>query len=279
MGLSGVDLSNNNDAFDLAGQGFAFLKATESTSFVDRTLPAWAAAADALSVPWGPYHFGHPDQNEPEAEADYFLAHSTKGLVAPALDCETRTTLNARVNPLATMGAPALGDWCNRFLGRVQEERRQRPFFYSFRWYTSALLPYLDDWPLWLSTMAGAPGVYRHFGGRVVAIEQWGIVGGVDRNESYTDILEEDAMADQGRSYSIVTPDRPYPADHPDPLKAGRDHRWKGMHFLTDGIVATHVSGPRMEMIYKQFGVGGPNGIDAEWMDNIAVLRTGDFTP
>lgn len=273
--MHGTDLSNNNSSADWTGVGFSFFKATEGLGFIDKTLAAWRAAADALSIPYGTYHFAHPDQNDPEDEADFFLSHSVKGHIAPALDCETRRN----INPLSIMGAPSLGDWCNRWCRRVQSAWDQSPFFYSFRDMTARVLPYLDSWRLWLASGSGAPFIYQHFGGRVVAIEQWGIIGGIDQNESYTNILEEDAMADQGRSYSIVTPDKPYPADFPDPQKAGKDHRWKGLHFLTDGIVGTHVSGPRMENIYKQFGIGGPTGIDAEWMDNISILKTGEFTP
>lgn len=177
----GIDVSNNNGAVDWTGVAFAFLKATEGTGYVDKTLAAWRAQCADAGVEWGAYHFAHPDQHSAQDEAAFFLANAPKGTIAPALDFETRKG----VNPLSIMGVDAAAAWINEWCSTVNAAWNQVPFFYSFRDYMKRLAPLLQDWPLWLASASGTPGTFTSFAGRPVAIEQWGIVGGVDQNESY----------------------------------------------------------------------------------------------
>src|SRR5213075_1440335 len=139
--MHGIDLSNNNSRSDWDGVDFHIDKITEGRGFFDRTAATWIEQGG--DRPWSMYHFAHPDEHEPEDEADFFLSRGRKGALRPALDCESRPG----VNPLTVMGAPKLGDWCNRYCRRVANAWQQEPYFYSYRDMTTHLLPYLD--PAW----------------------------------------------------------------------------------------------------------------------------------
>lgn len=185
----GIDLSNNNAGpIDYTDVEFELLKIDQGTRYVDPTFSDWKKEADRRSIPWGGYHFAEPDLNTADEEADHFLGHYTAGKIPPSLDCETRVVHGQTINPLTILGPEKLGAWCNRYCVRIHDALNQVPFFYSYRDMTSHLLPYLDAWPLWLATASGRPAAFKSFLGRPVIIEQWGIVDGVDQNESYTDL-------------------------------------------------------------------------------------------
>lgn len=74
MTVSGVDVASYqaND-FSTAGLAFAFVKATESTNYVNPRYAAQVAHARAAGLVVGHYHFQRPGDGN--AQADYFLAH------------------------------------------------------------------------------------------------------------------------------------------------------------------------------------------------------------
>lgn len=177
----GIDISNNNSSVDWNGVTFVFIKATEGTTFIDRTFNKWQNEATALSIPWSAYHFAHPDQHSATDEAHYFLSHATKGPMPPALDFESRKG----VDPLSLLGPVACAAWIDEFCQVVQEAWGQTPYIYMNRSYAVALFPRVGAWGIWLAAAKGSP-TYKTYAGRTVDIEQWGIVDGIDRNESYT---------------------------------------------------------------------------------------------
>jgi GH25 family lysozyme M1 (1,4-beta-N-acetylmuramidase) len=74
MAVLGVDVSNYQSAtFATKGLSFAFVKATEGTSYVNPKHAAQVAHARSAGLVVGHYHFG---KNGGAAEADYFLAHA-----------------------------------------------------------------------------------------------------------------------------------------------------------------------------------------------------------
>lgn len=185
--MRGIDISNNNDAVNWDGVGFVFIKATESTNFIDRKFAGFRDEAARRGIPWGAYHFAHPDQHTAAAEAAFFLSHATKGPLAPALDFETRTG----VNPLSILGPARAAAWINEFNSIVEQAWGQTPYLYTFRSYAATLLPLVRTrWPLWLATANGRPAFPTYLG-YPVAIEQYAIVGGVDQNESYVSLTPE----------------------------------------------------------------------------------------
>ncbi|GED35029.1 GH25 family lysozyme [Brevibacillus centrosporus] len=75
--IKGIDVSHHQGAIDwkkVAADGvkFAFIKATQGTSFVSPTLVKNAKAAAANGIKVGYYHFAEPDQS-PTAQVDHFL--------------------------------------------------------------------------------------------------------------------------------------------------------------------------------------------------------------
>lgn len=187
---TGIDVSNNNGksiddivgAVDWTTVEFAFIKATESLNFVDRTYPLWREQAVRRGIPDAAYHFAHPDQNSAKDEAEFFLRHAEKGVMAPGLDFETR----GNINPLRLIGVAKARVWIDEWCTIVGDAWNQTPFFYSFRDYTKLIKP---SWPLWLASASGQPGTYKEYMGMQVWIEQWGQLDGIDRNESYLPIF------------------------------------------------------------------------------------------
>jgi lysozyme len=95
MALEGIDVSHNNGVVSwsrvrAAGIGFAFIKASEGTTFTD---PAWAtniAGCRARGISAGSYHFYHHDA-DPTSQAEHFvrvIGKLEEGDLTPALDVE-----------------------------------------------------------------------------------------------------------------------------------------------------------------------------------------------
>ena len=185
--MHGIDVSNHQTYVDWRGVEFCFYKATEGVSFVDSKQDQWANKI-ALD---GPYHFAHPNVNSPEAEAAHFLNHAKPGVMW-ALDCETYGSMD----PLALIGSARLVAWCDRFYELVSPVLGPNGYHYTFRSYASRLWPQLKEpWRWWLASATGAP-TYTSYAGRPVDIEQYAIIGGVDRNVSYTDIIQPSGEPD-----------------------------------------------------------------------------------
>jgi lysozyme len=92
---NGIDVSDDQPGTDwssvqVAGKKFAFVKATEGTSFTNPDFSADWTALKTLGVTRGAYHYFHPDL-DPISQSDYFL--SAIGTLAasdlpPVLDWE-----------------------------------------------------------------------------------------------------------------------------------------------------------------------------------------------
>jgi GH25 family lysozyme M1 (1,4-beta-N-acetylmuramidase) len=101
--LEGIDVSHWQNTIDwpsvaAAGKKFAFIKASESTDFVDNMYATNRAAANAVGIHIGAYHFARPNATPGDAvaEADHFLATAqvAPGDLLPVLDLETAGGLN-----------------------------------------------------------------------------------------------------------------------------------------------------------------------------------------
>ncbi len=93
----GIDISHWQGTIDWngvagAGKRFAYMKASEGTSYRDPTYPTNRDQAKALGLYVGAYHFAQPGRTPGDAvaEADFFLAVSqlAAGDLLPALDLE-----------------------------------------------------------------------------------------------------------------------------------------------------------------------------------------------
>jgi lysozyme len=132
--LEGIDVSNHQGviawgAVAGAGVGFAFLKASEGTTFRDPFLATNRQGALANGIPVGYYHFARPGYgNDPIDEADFFLETLAEAGAAPidgpvALDLEDLSTQHD------------LRDWAIAWLERVAGRSGRYPLLYSGLWY------------------------------------------------------------------------------------------------------------------------------------------------
>jgi GH25 family lysozyme M1 (1,4-beta-N-acetylmuramidase)/LysM repeat protein len=150
--LSGIDVSNwrgtvDWDAVVGGGVQFAFAKASEGTNFTDPQFARNWSEIRRVGLPRGAYHFAQPDQNAPQAEADFFL--STVGPLQLgdllALDLEA--------------GTGDLTAWTLAWLARVAEQVGFRPLLYSGSWFMQPRLaannPELPQHGLWLAAYTG----------------------------------------------------------------------------------------------------------------------------
>src|SRR5215218_10339800 len=131
--VRGVDVSNHQDRIDWAraradGISFAYVKASEGTTFADPKYAAHTTGARGARIRTGAYHFARPDTNSSDtrrdarAEADWFLAlaQPRPGDLLPALDLET-----------AGLPPDAMVDWTRAWLDRVRRAIGARPILYT----------------------------------------------------------------------------------------------------------------------------------------------------
>jgi lysozyme len=177
----GVDVSHYDGTIDWAmakasGIAFAFMKATESTSFVDPTFATNWKDAGAQGIIRGPYHFFRASVDGVQ-QADYFLQNAGSpgaGDFPLALDLETLDS-----QPAATVAQRALD-----FLQHIQDKTGRTPVVYTSASFLSSIgspagfAPYTlwvanwqvtcpkvpsppwNDWVIWQHSSTGTvPGI------------------------------------------------------------------------------------------------------------------------
>ncbi|HEX7661781.1 MAG TPA: GH25 family lysozyme [Pseudonocardiaceae bacterium] len=133
--LPGLDVSSYQGTVNwpaVAGGGatFAYVKATESTTYTSPTFSAQYNGAKAAGLIPGAYHFAIPNASSGAAQADYFLAHGggLGGLsLPPAVDLE----YNPYGDTCYGMSAPALVSWVRDFTTEVDRKTGRYPTIYT----------------------------------------------------------------------------------------------------------------------------------------------------
>ena len=117
----GIDISHWQGTINwtnvaAAGKRFAYMKASESTDYVDPTYTSNRAQARAAGLRVGAYHFAQPSTTAGDAvaEADHFLATAAlaRGDMLPVLDLERSGGLSQ----------PALTAWVQAYMGRILQQ-------------------------------------------------------------------------------------------------------------------------------------------------------------
>ena len=133
LAVSGLDVASwqhpNGATIDwaavrAAGQSFAYIKATEGTSYTNPYFGADWAGAQANGMVRGAYHYARPEL-DPTGQADFFAAVMgglARGDLPPVLDLESSGNLSA----------DALLGWVGTFLSRVQALTGRRPLIYTY---------------------------------------------------------------------------------------------------------------------------------------------------
>jgi GH25 family lysozyme M1 (1,4-beta-N-acetylmuramidase) len=191
----GIDVSHWQGTIDwtkvrAAGKRFAYIKASEHTSFVDNKYQTNRANAKAAGLYVGAYHFARPDSTSGDAvaEADHFIetADWARGELRPVLDLEDTGGLSST----------ALQSWVRSFLDRVYQRTGVRgviyvsPSFWSTKMGNSTWFAKNGYDVLWIAhwTTASAPSVpAENWGGKSWTFWQYtsdgsvpGISGRVD---------------------------------------------------------------------------------------------------
>jgi GH25 family lysozyme M1 (1,4-beta-N-acetylmuramidase) len=170
----GIDVSHWQGTIDwakvrAAGKKFAFIKASEHTSFVDDKYQTNRTKAKAAGVLVGAYHFARPDLGTTDAyaEADHFIetADWVSGELRPVLDLEDTGGLSSS----------ALQTWVKAFVQRIYDRTGVRaiiyvsPSFWSTKMGNSTWFAQNGYDVLWIAhwTTASSPSVpAENWGGK-----------------------------------------------------------------------------------------------------------------
>nr|WP_020640613.1 GH25 family lysozyme [Amycolatopsis balhimycina] len=173
----GMDVSHYQGTVDwgaAAGQGakFAYMKATESTTYVDPQFTTNFAGSANAGLLRGAYHFGLPDTSTGAAQAQYFLSHGG-GWVAdgktlpPVLDIE--------YNPYSTqdwagycynMTPAQVSAWISDFVTTIHDRTNRWPVIYTTNgWWThcTANNPNFANDPLWIAGTVTMPASWTDY--------------------------------------------------------------------------------------------------------------------
>ncbi|MFD7920111.1 lysozyme [Streptomyces sp. NPDC059740] len=164
----GVDVSSHQGSVDWAtlwnsGVKFAYVKATESTSYTNPSFAQQYNGSYNVGMIRGAYHFATPDTSSGAAQATYFLAHgggwSKDGKTLPgALDME--------YNPYGAtcygLSAAGMVNWVKDFTSTYKAKTGRDPVIYtSTSWWTqctgnSAAFGSVN--PLWIPRYGSSVG-------------------------------------------------------------------------------------------------------------------------
>lgn len=195
----------NYDVFKKNTQ-FVIFKATEGNGYTDPKFTRNQSEARRVGLLLGYYHFARPDLgNTPEAEADYFLKTigELKDNELLALDYECPKQKQSDVS------------WCKKFLDRVFEKTKVRPFIYlnqaqikNFNW--NEVIS--GSYALWVACYTYDPNKNTFVIGefKSAAMQQWsnkqtvpGISGGVDGNVFFGTL---ETLKKYGYHAPVITP-------------------------------------------------------------------------
>jgi GH25 family lysozyme M1 (1,4-beta-N-acetylmuramidase) len=149
--LYGVDVSQWDGTIDWdalkSSVDFVIMRSSYGQTGLDTTFSRNQSEARRVGIPMGYYHYSYPEYNDPEPEADHFVA--TVGTLQPGeilcLDFEENTTKD-------------IVDWSARFMNEVYAQTSVKPFLYINRSTQSSVNwsnVIGDDYGLWLAAWDG----------------------------------------------------------------------------------------------------------------------------
>jgi len=174
-GIEGIDISHHDGTIDwrqvaASGTSFAYVKASEGTTYVDLMYATNRANAEAAGLKVGAFHYAEPDASpgEAAAEADHFVdtAAFKTGELVPMLDLEVTNGLSPGV----------LQAWVATFLDRVYQRTGLHagvyvsPSFWQTYLNDTASIASLGYGVLWIADWTAAPTPW-------VPASDWGGLG------------------------------------------------------------------------------------------------------
>jgi GH25 family lysozyme M1 (1,4-beta-N-acetylmuramidase) len=164
----GVDVSHFQGSINWttvhnAGIQFAYIKATEGTSFRDSAFGANYVGAFNAGVVRGAYHFALPDRSSGAVQADFFASNGG------GWSRDNRTlpgTLDIEYNPYGAtcygLSQGAMVNWVHDFANRYHARTSRWPVIYTTtNWWTQCTgnnSGFAANSPLYLARYASSPG-------------------------------------------------------------------------------------------------------------------------
>jgi len=149
--IKGIDVSHWQGDVDWtkvkdSGIAFAFVKATEGTSYVDPNFEKNIENAHSAGLYVGAYHFAEPENYNAKDAAEHFVntirAYLKNGYLRPVLDLEEGSSL----------GKDALSAWVNEFMIEVYNLTGVKPIIYTNPNYAENYLDLsVTQWNLWIA--------------------------------------------------------------------------------------------------------------------------------
>lgn len=203
-----------------SGVEFAYIKATEGTTYVNPYYQSDARAAKAAGLYVGAYAFVRPDSNDPVAQADAFVATapvpSDGRTLPPMIDIEWPYSGSGAAYPCWGRSPAQMSNWLRTFANRVQARTGRVPSVYTNNYWwdpCTASNPTFASSALSIAHYNGSPTPLPA-GWRNWAIWQYtssasvpGIVGAVDAdvfNGTVADLLRLTGRPDISSAPSAV---------------------------------------------------------------------------
>lgn len=149
--IKGIDVSHHQGNIDwskVAANGvmFAFIKATEGTTYTDRMLTTNINAAQKAGIKIGFYHYAHPEKgNSAEDEATYFVKKTMD------YTCDLAYVLDVE-GEASSIGKEKLTTWSIAFLNKVKSLTDKPVMIYTGGSFAKSYLSSsLSSYPLWIA--------------------------------------------------------------------------------------------------------------------------------
>jgi GH25 family lysozyme M1 (1,4-beta-N-acetylmuramidase) len=170
-GVPGIDVSNWQGHIDWAavaaeGVKFAYIKATEATTYRDPSFAANFAGAARAGVIRGAYHFAVPNASSGSAQANYLVDNggtwtADGRTLPPALDIEYNPY---GADPCYGLTAAQMRSWVSDFSTTVYERTGRWPVIYTTaNWWSMCTANSPDSGansPLWIASWNNSSHIY-----------------------------------------------------------------------------------------------------------------------
>jgi GH25 family lysozyme M1 (1,4-beta-N-acetylmuramidase) len=172
-GLPGLDVSGWQGNVDWTavknnGARFAYIKATESTTYQNAYFAQQYVGSYNVGLIRGAYHFATPDTSGGATQADYFASHGG----AWSADHHTLPgALDIEYNPYGAtcygLSQAAMRNWIHAFVNEYHARTGRWAVIYStLDWWTTCTgnsdASFADNDPFWIARYSGSPGAVPH---------------------------------------------------------------------------------------------------------------------
>ncbi|KAK0192432.1 glycoside hydrolase family 25 protein [Armillaria mellea] len=164
--VSGYQTSINWNQVVANGVSFAYIKATEGTTYTSPQFSSQYIRATNAGLIRGAYHFAHPDSSTGAAQANFFLAHgggwSSDGITLPgALDIEYNPSGSICYGMTASAIVSWITDFSNTYHAATGRILRIPVIYTTTDWWTTCTgnsKAFGSTNPLWIARYSSSIG-------------------------------------------------------------------------------------------------------------------------